>query len=156
MSDGLYKCVSFSLSIAVGCGPCYMPPPKNEQALYQQYPKVPLPAAGGFKRSIPIPESTCQRYNKPMHDPRITRSDHDCDLQSKKHSSHHHHQETLDLFPIHPTGILKSRNENGDKDSCISANDTPSCSEDIDCSIYGDHGENGKGDQPFFDFFCGN
>lgn len=75
-------------------------------------------------------------------------------------SSSSHHLETLDLFPIHPTGILKSRTdeeEDGDKDDLREIKnpnlnfcaDHPSIlSTSTDKERYGDH--------PFFDFFCGN
>ncbi|KAI3458964.1 hypothetical protein Pfo_015627 [Paulownia fortunei] len=143
----------------VVCSPCYMPPPKNDPGFYQQYPKVPLPAAaGGFKRSRLIPESIDTRYNKSMHDPRSKNEEYLQFISStKQHSSHH--QETLDLFPIHPTGLLQARNgtENENKNS-TSAN-TPSSS-DNDCCIFGNYegaGKNGTDDDhPFFDFFCGN
>ncbi|KAK4383550.1 WUSCHEL-related homeobox 5 [Sesamum angolense] len=93
--------------------PCYIPGGKNDLGFYQQYPKVPLPAAGASnKRSKLIPESNTsidknnQRYNKPMHHPR-SKNDHDQFISSSSHL-----QETLELFPIHPTGILQSRTGN--------------------------------------------
>ncbi|KAL7148586.1 hypothetical protein ABFS83_06G188600 [Erythranthe nasuta] len=122
----------------VGCSPCYMATPKNEGQLYHHYPKVlPIPAGNYSKRPILIPESTSQsqRYNKPMHDPR-----------TKNQEEHNHHQETLDLFPIHPTGILQSRTGiETDSNPC------PSSSSDQNDGLNNDTNIQ----YPFFDFFCG-
>lgn len=81
---------------------------------HQQHAKVQLPAAGGcFKRRLISPESAAsQRYNHMMHGNK-------CE------------QETLELFPMHPTGILQAKNE-GKKEA----------------------GKNHE-DQPFYDFFSG-
>ncbi|KAL0314987.1 UNVERIFIED_CONTAM: hypothetical protein Scaly_2899900, partial [Sesamum calycinum] len=139
--------------------PCYIPGGKNDLGFYQQYPKVPLPAAGAStKRSKLIPESNTsidknnQRYNKPMRHLR-NKNDHDQFISSSSH-----HQETLELFPIHPTGILQSRTGNESENNMIStsAHNTPtSSSED---NIYGstDHDHDHDHGHPFFDFFCGN
>ncbi|KAK4430933.1 WUSCHEL-related homeobox 2 [Sesamum alatum] len=138
----------------VVCSPCYIPGAKNDVGFYQQYPKVPLPAAGAStKRSKLIQENNTnidtnnyQRYNKAMHHPR-SKNDHDQFISSSSHP-----QETLDLFPIHPTGILQSRTGN-ESDNNIST----SSSED---NNYGstdhDHDQCHDQDHPFFDFFCGN
>ncbi|KAL0299973.1 UNVERIFIED_CONTAM: WUSCHEL-related homeobox 5 [Sesamum calycinum] len=84
-------------------------------------------------RSKLIPESNTsidknnQRYNKPMHHPR-SKNNHDQFISSSSH-----HQETLELFPIHPTGILQSRtgNESDNNRISTSAYNTPiSSSED--------------------------
>ncbi|KAL0298761.1 UNVERIFIED_CONTAM: WUSCHEL-related homeobox 2 [Sesamum radiatum] len=143
----------------VVCSPCYIPGGKNDLGFYQQYPKVPLPAAGAStKRSKLIPESNTsidknnQRYNKPMRHLR-NKNDHDQFISSSSH-----HQETLELFPIHPTGILQSRTGNESENNMIStsAHNTPtSSSED---NIYGstDHDHDHDHGHPFFDFFCGN
>lgn len=119
------------------CSPCYIPPPKNDAVFYQQHPKVQLPtASGGFKRSRTIPQQSIdsshptltQRYN----------------TKSTEHLSHD--QETLDLFPIHPTGILQSRSNDSAheiKNPSFSAHHSSMLSTSTD-------------DHPFFDFFCGN
>ncbi|GFP95969.1 wuschel-related homeobox 2 [Phtheirospermum japonicum] len=130
---------------AVVCSPYYnLPPPKNiDPGFYQQYPKVPLPTAAGggnFKRDQSINDQAM--YNKSMQ-------------QSSNH------QETLDLFPIHPTGV-KSRiiesesteNENIESKKLISANTSSSSENDNDCSIFGN--EKAGKDYHFFDFFCKN
>lgn len=70
-------------------------------------------------------------------------------------SSHHHHQETLDLFPIHPTGILKSTTHDDDDggdddDEREIKNPNFSAANVTDRERCDDH------DHPFFDFFCGN
>ncbi|XP_042027276.1 WUSCHEL-related homeobox 2-like [Salvia splendens] len=108
------------------CSPCYLPTSKNDAMYYQQHPKVQLPtASGGFKRSRTSTDS-----------------------QSMEHiSCSSHDQETLDLFPIHPSGILQSRSHDNDqnefKNPSFSADNSPKLSTSSD-------------DQPFFNFFSGN
>lgn len=122
--------------IAVVCSPCYVPQQKNDSKLmYQHYPKVPLPTAGGsVKRSRLTPESTdqSQRYNTKA--------------MENLHSKSSHHKETLDLFPIHPTGILQSRN--GIDDERETKNPNSSSDENL--------GNDDDDGHPYFDFFCGN
>ena len=114
------------LHFAVICSPCYIPTPKSDAMYYQQHPKVqPSTASGGFKRSRTSTDS-----------------------QSMEHvSCSSHDQETLDLFPIHPTGILQSRSHDNDenefKNHSFSADNSPKLSTSSD-------------DQPFFNFFSGN
>ncbi|KAL3649705.1 Homeodomain [Castilleja foliolosa] len=122
-------------------GPCYnMPPPKTiDPGLY---PKVQVPTAAGnnFKRCRLLDDQTT--YNKAMQ-------------------RNNHHQETLDLFPIHPTGVLKedkngifTENENIESNKFISANTSSSSENDNDCSIFGS--EKAGKVHHFFDFFCKN
>ncbi|KAG8380518.1 hypothetical protein BUALT_Bualt06G0024000 [Buddleja alternifolia] len=146
----------------VVCRPCYIPQAKNDLGLYhQQYPKVPLPTAGGFKRRQNIENNkhptSSQMYNKTMHDHPISKNE-----ELQLHSSDHH-QETLDLFPIHPTGILQAKNGFHDQNENM-MNSTPSSSEN-ECSIFGNYYDDegaglninyGTDEHPFFDFFCGN
>ncbi|KAK4385949.1 WUSCHEL-related homeobox 2 [Sesamum angolense] len=132
-------------------------PPLIFPSYHNAIPKVPLPAAGAStKRSKLIPESNTsidknhQRYNKPMHHLR-NKNDNDQFISSSSH-----HQETLELFPIHPTGILQSRTGNESENNMIStsANNTPtSSSED---NNYGSTDHDHDHGHPFFDFFCGN
>ncbi|KAL8538637.1 hypothetical protein ACS0TY_000599 [Phlomoides rotata] len=117
----------------VVCGPCYVPQQKNDAKLiYQHYPKVQLPNAGGsIKRSRLTAESAdqSQRYNTKSTGFNFSKST--------------HHQETLDLFPIHPTGILQSRNGIDDEREIKNPNSRDE--------------NQGKDDgHPYFDFFCGN
>ncbi|XP_057798933.1 WUSCHEL-related homeobox 2-like isoform X1 [Salvia miltiorrhiza] len=106
------------------CSPCYIPPPK----------KVQLPTAlGSVKRCRTIPQSIdsshltlTQRYNT---------------TESREHlNSSSHDQETLDLFPIHPTGILQSTSNHDQKNPSFCADKLSTSSDD----------------HPFFDFFRGN
>ncbi|PIM99022.1 hypothetical protein CDL12_17144 [Handroanthus impetiginosus] len=138
------------------CSPCCITPPRNDPLglIYQQqqYPKVPLPSMGAFKRTKLIQESTITdtRYNKSMHD----------DQYSRRKNPH---QETLDLFPIHPTGLLlESRNgniENNNYDQNIAEQNkkkNPNFCSDQNIYYCSTSPSCSDEDQPFFDFFCGN
>lgn len=60
-------------------------------------------------------------------------------------------QETLDLFPIHPTGILQAKTGISTNEE----NSSPSTSSSFENDpILGNQG--GNSGQKFFDFFCGN
>ncbi|KAH6760390.1 hypothetical protein C2S52_009139 [Perilla frutescens var. hirtella] len=136
----------------VVCSPCYISPPRNDHAVfYQQHPKVPLPtASGSLKRSRLIPEMsindsskqqqqqpTIQKYNNNLH----------CIYTARNSSSHH--QETLDLFPIHPTGILESSRNIDEAGHDQNEIKNPSfCAEKERDANNDSH--------PFFDFFGGN
>ncbi|KAK6136184.1 hypothetical protein DH2020_030075 [Rehmannia glutinosa] len=114
----------------VVCSPCYIP--KSDPGYYQQYPKVPLPTAAGVNF---MKRSTIEtRYNKSMQDSR----------------SNHHHQETLDLFPIHPTGILQAAKNEIEIESIKNKSKSSSSATTPTSS------ENENYDHPFFDFFCKN
>ncbi|CAI9759752.1 unnamed protein product [Fraxinus pennsylvanica] len=130
--------------------PCFIqPPPHVDLELYQQYSKIPL--HGGFERRL-IPENNdrnkhpaCQKYNRFMH-PRSINQELKYQSCAKDNT-----QETLDLFPIHPTGVLQAKNGI----STNAENSTPSTlsSSENDC-ISGNQG--GNCGQNFFAFFCGN
>ncbi|XP_073120040.1 uncharacterized protein [Henckelia pumila] len=116
---------------------CYnIPTPKNEAAGFLPLcPKVAVqyPTSAGFKRRLSNhPTSTFQPFH---HPPKSSRT---------------HDQETLDLFPIHPTGILGSKTDNGTRSS--SENEYCSANlgaDEVENANHHDH-------RPFFDFFCGN
>lgn len=122
----------------VFCSPCYIPPQKNDPLFYHNQHKVQLPTASGdFKRCTPIPETTYSCH------PTLTDQRHDS--QSTEHLSHD--LETLDLFPIHPTGILKPRRDNEQNEFKNPSFCDDSSSLMLSISAY---------DRPFFDFFGGN
>ncbi|KAL6552781.1 Homeodomain [Orobanche hederae] len=128
--------------------------PTYHNGLYQQYPKVPLSTAapaGCYKRSrvlIPSDQTVDQtRYNRIMYD-----------------SRRQNHQETLDLFPTHPTGILQAKSENNivmenkkfntNTNNYYSAKTLSFSGNDNDCSIFCN--EKAGKDHHFFDFFGKN
>ncbi|KAL2548862.1 WUSCHEL-related homeobox 2 [Forsythia ovata] len=141
----LHKNPVFPPYFNVVCSPCYIqPPPQADLGLYQQYSKMPLD--GGFKRRL-IPENrhpACQKYNRMMH-PRSNINQELEFLSCTKDKT----KETLDLFPIHPTGILQAKTGISTNDE----NSTPITSSENDC-IFGNQGGNCGHD--FFDFFSGN
>ncbi|XP_073291105.1 uncharacterized protein [Primulina huaijiensis] len=140
------------------CGPCYIPPPQNESGFLPQCPKVAVPTSAGMKRRLSNPTS------QPFHHPRSRNEDYYLYPISTPKNSKTHNQETLDLFPVHPTGILQFKNGNGIDN--VTASSTPSSSEN-ECSVnlgtdeeenanrHGYHHDHDQ-DHPFFDFFCGN
>ncbi|XP_047965662.1 WUSCHEL-related homeobox 2-like [Salvia hispanica] len=122
----------------VVCSPCYIPPQKNDPVFYHNQHRVQLPTASGdFKRCTPIPQTTYSCH------PTLTDQRHDS--QSTEHLSHD--QETLDLFPIHPTGILKPRSDNEHNEF-----KNPSFCDDSSSLMLSISGY----DRPFFDFFGEN
>lgn len=140
--------------LAVVCSPCYIPPQKNDQVFYHQHPKVQLPtASGSFKRSRITPESvdTSKQQQQP------TRYNTNLHSFSTPRNSSIHHQETLDLFPIHPTGILHHSTNNGtldlDLDHDHSQIKNPSFAAKNPPKERDGSSDDGH---PFFDFFCGN
>ncbi|KAL1532162.1 WUSCHEL-related homeobox [Salvia divinorum] len=120
--------------------PCYIPPQKNDPVSYHHQHKVQLPtASGGFKRCRTIPQTTDSNHSS---HPALTQM-HD-DSQSTEHlSCCSHDQETLDLFPIHPTGFMKPRIDN-DHNEFKNPSFCDDSSSMLSISAY---------DRPFFDFF---
>ncbi|KZV41282.1 WUSCHEL-related homeobox 2-like [Dorcoceras hygrometricum] len=134
----------------VVCGPCYnIPQPQFEAGFLPQRPKV-----SGSKSRL-----TSQPFHH--HYPRSRNEDYLYPISTPK-NLRANNQETLDLFPIHPTGILQSKNGNGIDNGTASS--TPSTSSENDqCSTVEEENGNRHGyhhdqdlDHPFFDFFCGN
>ncbi|KAL2465103.1 WUSCHEL-related homeobox 2 [Abeliophyllum distichum] len=84
----------------VVCSPYYVQPPQSDLGFYSQYPKMAVAPLqpGGFKTSI-IPKNKDRIMN-----PRSRIEEFDV-ISNKKLSN----QETLDLFPLHPTGILQAK-----------------------------------------------
>ncbi|KAK6926958.1 Homeobox domain [Dillenia turbinata] len=140
--------------ISVVYGPYYIP--QSGVAFYPQYNQVLLPAnANGTnkRRSTTttidkLAEKTNQTCGSAIHptnyDAIMMMNDHYSASMSKDYSDHHQGQETLALFPLHPTGLSQANK--------TTSSSTPSASSDTvgleECS--------GDGDQPFFDFLSGH
>ncbi|CAI9754550.1 unnamed protein product [Fraxinus pennsylvanica] len=121
----------------VVCSPYYVQPPQSDLGFYSQYSKVPVPLPGGFNTRI-IPENIGKNKDKVIH-PRSRNEEFDV-ISNKKWSN----QETLDLFPVHPTGILQAKT--GSPNSAENSTPSSPSSSENNC-IFG---------HPFFDFLCGN
>lgn len=68
-------------------------------------------------------------------------------------------QETLELFPMHPTGILQDKttlNESPDNSNVTTTTTTPSSSSDTTMCVNEQDQAAAVADQRFFDFFTGN
>ncbi|OIT02317.1 wuschel-related homeobox 2 [Nicotiana attenuata] len=134
----------------VVCGPYYTP--QNNLGFYQQYP-VPsliLPGPGGFKR-----RATCDAavYINATYSQENSNNMAHLSPNAKQFN----HQETLNLFPLHPTGILQEKTTSSSSPSAhdqstIPSNYTPSNFVEANC--FTDLGI-GAGDHQVFNFLCG-
>ncbi|RDY12579.1 WUSCHEL-related homeobox 2, partial [Mucuna pruriens] len=119
---------------------------ESEIGFYPPHPKVVVPV--GFKRnpSEKVVGTGMSNSNMICNGPlvyegmQMQQRISDCNLS-------YSNQETLDLFPLHPTGILEGKTTTDQVSSADSSTDTPSASPDINQ----DHGS--PLNQPFFDFF---
>ncbi|KAG4974031.1 hypothetical protein JHK87_030852 [Glycine soja] len=134
------------------CAPYYIPQGQGEIGFYPPHQKVFVPV--GFRRSPSekvVPTGMISSNGPLVYDGmhQMQQRISDCS------NSHFSHQETLDLFPLHPTGILegKTTTTTGQVSSLASvvsadsSTDTPSA-DDINED---DHAS--PLNQPFFDFF---
>jgi len=124
----------WGILFSVICSPYYLP--QSDRGFYPQYhnPKVLLP--GGIRRR---PKTEKREKSRAFDDAGYNTALQEYDTLLPINS-----QETLPLFPLHPTGILQG--ETGKSSIGSSANNStknPSFSEV----------EEGSGDQLFFDFF---
>nr|ACA64094.1 WOX2 [Petunia x hybrida] len=63
-------------------------------------------------------------------------------------------QETLNLFPLHPTGVLQEKTTTASSPSSASSTST---SNSLEANCFSDQGNSTTSDHPnFFDFLCGN
>ncbi|KAL2328742.1 hypothetical protein Fmac_022169 [Flemingia macrophylla] len=123
------------------CAPYCIPQAQGEVGFYPPHPKVLVPV--GYRRSPcekVVPTGMSNMCNGPVvYEERIS----NCNLS---YSS----QETLDLFPLHPTGILEGKTTvQGSSLASVSADsstDTPA-SPDVN------EDQASQLNQPFFDFF---
>lgn len=131
----------------VVCSPYYLP--QNDLGFYPQCPKLLLP--GGRKRSPRL-----DKVKKP--NPGGVDQSGQLGLQTMLPMGSSNIQETLPLFPLHPTGVLHERTTSLSLGSNCSENSiattTPSSTSETTTCITYDQQE-GAGDQLFFDFFCG-
>ncbi|XP_020215346.1 WUSCHEL-related homeobox 2 [Cajanus cajan] len=124
------------------CAPYFIPQAQSEIGFYPPHSKVLVPV--GFRRSTcekVVPTGMSNMFNGPVvYEERIS----DCNLS-------YSNQETLDLFPLHPTGILEGKTTDQVYSlaavSADTSTDTPFASPDINQ----DHAS--QLNQPFFDFF---
>ncbi|GAV57909.1 Homeobox domain-containing protein [Cephalotus follicularis] len=128
----------------VVCSPYYLP--QSDLGIYPPYqsPKVPLPA-GGYRRRTRVDKTKKTiTYGIPGFDPM-----HASYLnEGTCHNDGNSKQETLALFPLHPTGITHGGTE---LPSLLgSTSTTPSTSSETSTGI-----EDGFSDKPFFDFLPG-
>ncbi|KAL3530733.1 hypothetical protein ACH5RR_010055 [Cinchona calisaya] len=133
------------------CSPFYMPYPEMGLT-HQQQPKVLLPR--NFKRRPTLPEK--------LEKSKLCGSRALYDQANREYISTlinpcgKANQETLDLFPLHPTGNLQSRSTEAEIALANStSNIIPSTSSAFK-TIGNDQGEGASNGHPFFDFFCGN
>ncbi|XP_031287505.1 WUSCHEL-related homeobox 2-like [Pistacia vera] len=126
------------------CGPYYLP--RSEIGFYPQCPKVLLPVPGGAKRRPKVEEQkeNTRVLGGSLYDPE--QYDYCVMMQMKNinEGGIDNNQETLPLFPLHPTGILQGRTST-----------TPSIGSTSSSSETNTAIEDGSCDQPFFDFFSG-
>ncbi|KAI3772364.1 hypothetical protein L6452_03549 [Arctium lappa] len=129
--------------------PCYMP--QNNLGFYGQYPQVVSPSSGR-RRS---PRSTKPRSPDDggillTHQPEsvVTVAGGHNDMMVKDHEevvngrSNYGGQETLDLFPLHPTGVLQEREDTTSNASCVAF---------TACTL---SSSGGAVDRLYFDFFA--
>ncbi|XP_069155000.1 WUSCHEL-related homeobox 2 isoform X1 [Solanum lycopersicum] len=133
----------------VVCSPYYTA--QNNLGFYQQYPAVPsmiIPGPGGFKRRATCNQETlnlCEQNNSPNANKEFIT------------------QETLNLFPLHPTGVLQEKTTIADSSSSSStcvprdhlSSNTTSNSVEVNCFTDLGIGASDR-PQPVFNFLCGN
>lgn len=139
------------LGFVVVCSPYYTG--QSNLGFYQQYPAVPgmiIPGPGGFKRRTTCNQETlnlCQENNSPNANKEFI------------------NQETLNLFPLHPTGVLQEKTTSSSSSSTSAPHDqqsnitTTTCpSNSVEANCFTDLGI-GAADQrphPVFNFLCRN
>ncbi|CAN4098854.1 unnamed protein product [Withania somnifera] len=128
----------------VGCSPYYTP--QGNLGFYQQYPvpSVILPGPGGFKR-----RATCDAAGA-VYNINATNNTHSCQencsmLLLSPNANKEFNQETLNLFPLHPTGVLQEKTTSSSTSATLdhlpSVTTTgPSSSVDANCFIDLDSG----------------
>lgn len=128
------------LWISVICRPYYVP--HSEMGFVGQHPKVLLPGTG-IRR---MPRNNCFEVYQQMQDTSVVMSD-------DHHQQHHGHfmmrnnKETLQLFPLQPTGFLDDKTNSVPVDATTSPTVPPA-------HRHNDHEDNSvpPRNQPFFDF----
>ncbi|KAE9616617.1 hypothetical protein Lalb_Chr03g0026721 [Lupinus albus] len=132
---------------SVLCAPYCMPQAHDEITYYPQHPQVLLSV--GIRRNPSekiLPMGISSTCNIPMvyegMQPRIS-----------GYNFSFSNQETLDLFPLHPTGILEEKTTHGHVSSLPLV--SPDSSTDTPFGSSGHVNEDGycSGNRPFFNFF---
>ncbi|RWW77333.1 hypothetical protein BHE74_00014511 [Ensete ventricosum] len=128
------RCLSFFMYLAVGFSPYYVPVPQvgGVGFYHPQFPNVIFPAAA---------KRTDFQKTAMIHEINQTPSRAGC--RNRDESGH----ETLQLFPLHPTGLLERRS--GSTPTSASA-ETESVEE-----AEGEEEVGGENQQPLFNFFGG-
>ncbi|KAK1398566.1 Homeobox domain-containing protein [Heracleum sosnowskyi] len=147
----------------VVCSPYYLGP--GPVGFYPQCPpKLYLPPPIGKKRSHTMPS---EHY---IGNPNFWDHGDQSAAAARKLGSDYHHrcmalmrspstQETLELFPMHPTGILQEKstlNESPENSNVTTTTTTPSSSSDTTMCLNEQEAAAAVADQRFFDFFTGN
>ncbi|KAI3830070.1 hypothetical protein L1987_04203 [Smallanthus sonchifolius] len=115
-------------------GQCYIP--QSEIGFYTQYPRMLVPSATPTKRRSPRTTKTKLSAGAG------TLAEGNNPIKSKMvNGKNYSHQETLDLFPLHPTGILQQKEATANNVTVNASNAHTSGSSDR------------SQDRHFFDFF---
>ncbi|XP_045821852.1 WUSCHEL-related homeobox 2 [Trifolium pratense] len=126
------------------CTQYYVPQPQSQEFnYYPQNPKVLLPPAVSYRRNQAEKIMSNGMSNSICNNPLVYNENN----MQKRISDY----ETLDLFPLHPTGILEGKTTNNNVSSIVSVSADTHHSGSSHHVINQDDGchEN----QPFFDFF---
>ncbi|XP_061373234.1 WUSCHEL-related homeobox 2-like [Gastrolobium bilobum] len=128
------------------CATYCIPQAQSEIGYYPQHPKVLLPI--GYRRSqaekVVVPTTMSSVCNGPMVYEGMQQRISDSNFS-------YSYQETLDLFPMHPTGILETRKT--DQVSSLASVSADSCSNDTPSGSDINEEDGVPRNQPFFDFF---
>ncbi|XP_059300511.1 WUSCHEL-related homeobox 2 [Lycium ferocissimum] len=136
----------------VGCSPYYAP--QSNLGFYQQYP-VPsliLPAGpGGFKRRATYDATAALYINATTTHPPENNS---------ANANKQFNQETLNLFPLHPTGVLQEKTTSSSSSttsahdqSCVVTSCPSNSVEAVNC--FTDLGIGAADHRPVFNVLCG-
>ncbi|GAY38117.1 hypothetical protein CUMW_034280 [Citrus unshiu] len=129
----------FPPSTNVVCGPYYLP--RNDLGFYPQCTKVLIPGGSKMRAKTDQEMDKTTSYVGVGYDPEQP----ECNVMmhtSNINNSDISNQETLPLFPLHPTGILQAKTNAMLPSNSLENSITPCI-------------EKGPADQPFFDFFSG-
>ncbi|KAJ8559539.1 hypothetical protein K7X08_003597 [Anisodus acutangulus] len=139
----------------VVCSPYYTP--QSNLGFYKQYPvpSVILPGPGGFKR-----RAACDAAAVYINDPTTHSQEISNMVYVSSNANKQFNQETLNLFPLHPTGILQEKTTTSSSSSTSAHHDqssVTSCpSNSVEAANYfTDLGIGGADHRPVFNFLCG-
>ncbi|KAI9196284.1 hypothetical protein LWI28_022583 [Acer negundo] len=134
----------------VVCGPYYLP--RSDLGFYPQNTKVLLPGGASQRRSSSSSSSTSSGYdhvqeyhNMMMHTSNYNNNEGIVIFENSYQNSDAIDQETLDLFPLHPTGTNLQGRNTSDENSATDFTSSQTYFSGIEDGV--------SNDQPFFDFF---